>query len=304
MPQAQRHCLWLSFALAAAVFTAVSASAAAKESSASIKEAEQYVAKGDLKAAEIELKNAIRQSPQDPILRARLAQVYLQLGDAGLAEREARAARERNGDEAEYLPILAEALLQQQKFADIPDQIRPGDRPPSLESKVRAALGAAAAGLGDREQAETMWREAIRLDPPAAKPKVQLARFLTKTNPNEADKLIDEAIAANPRSAEFLQVKGDMAQLRGDPTGAVRLFDEALKIDPKNLLAHLSRANLKIAQGQFKAADEDLDPIIKASPNNFMANYLRGLELAKQQNYAEADRTFDRISPAFPAFCA
>src|SRR6266436_2235281 len=302
MPQAQRHCLWLSFALAAAVFTAVSASAAAKESSASIKEAEQYVAKGDLKAAEIELKNAIRQSPQDPILRARLAQVYLQLGDAGLAEREARAARERNGDEADYLPILADALLQQQKFADIPDQIRPGDRPSALESKVRTALGAAAVALGDRQKAEAMWRDAIRLDPAAARPKVQLARFWTKINPEEADKLIDEAIAANPRSAEFLQVKGDMLQLRGNSDGAMRLFDEALKIDPKNLLAHLSRANINISRDNFPAADEDLDPILKAMPNHFTANYLKALELAKKQQYADADRILDRIGSAFPNF--
>src|SRR5882724_7042562 len=197
MPQAQRPCLWRSIALGAAVFTAISVTVAAKESSVSVKEAEQYVAKGDLKAAEIELKNAIRQSPQDPILRARLAQVYLQLGDAALAEREAHSARERNADEAEYLSILAEALLQQQKFADIGDQIQPGDRPPALESKVRTALGAAAAGLGDRDKAEAMWRDAIRLDPPAAKPKVQLARLLTKTSPDEADRLIDEAIAGD-----------------------------------------------------------------------------------------------------------
>ena len=64
---------------------AISATPRAKESSVSVKEAEQYVTKGDLKAAEIELKNAIRQSPQDPTLRARLAQVYLQIGDAALA---------------------------------------------------------------------------------------------------------------------------------------------------------------------------------------------------------------------------
>src|SRR5215468_3412254 len=243
MPQAQSPFPWLSFALAAAVFTAISDPVGAKEASVSVKEAEQYVAKGDLKAAEIELKNAIRHSPQDPILRVRLAQVYLQLGDVGLAEREARAARERNGDEADYLPVLAEALLQQQKFADIPDQIQPGDRPPALESKVRTVVGAAAAGLGDRKKAEAMWRDAIRLDTAAAKPKVQLARLLTKTNPDEADKLVDEAIAANPRSAEPLQAKGDMLQLRGDPKGALRLLDEALKIDSRNVPAHLSRAN-------------------------------------------------------------
>src|SRR5437773_8131702 len=99
MPYAQRRCLWCS--LAFALFTIVCPAAYAKESSASIKDADQYLAKGDLKAAEIELRNAIREAPQDPVLRARLAQIYLQLGDAVAAEREARAAQARDGNEVD-----------------------------------------------------------------------------------------------------------------------------------------------------------------------------------------------------------
>jgi len=302
MPKARRHYLWRFPAFAAVLFTLACLGANAKESSTSMKDAEQYVAKGDLKAAEIELRNAVRQSPQDPVLRARLAQVYLQLGDAVSAEREARAARERGGDEAEYLPILADALLRQGKFADLLDLIQPGERASALESKVRTALGIAAAGLNDRQKAEEMFRDAIRLDPGAASPKIQLARFLTRTKPEEADKLIDEAIATDPHSAEAIRVKGEMLQGRGDQDGAMRLFDEVLKIDPKNLQAHLDRANINIGQGKFETADEDLDPILKATPNNFMANFLRALELSKQHQYATADRIFDRISPAFPRF--
>jgi tetratricopeptide (TPR) repeat protein len=56
---------------------------------------------------------------------------------------------------------------------------------------------------------------------------------LLGTKPDEADKFVDEAIAANPRSAEALQVKGEMLRSRGDQAGALRLFNEALKIDPK-----------------------------------------------------------------------
>jgi hypothetical protein len=59
----------------------------AKDSTAYVKDADQYIV---LKAAELELRNAIRDAPQDPVLRARLAEVYLQLGDALSAEREAR----------------------------------------------------------------------------------------------------------------------------------------------------------------------------------------------------------------------
>jgi cellulose synthase operon protein C len=295
---------WRYAIFAAAIAFLANAVVFAKDSTNSMKEAEQYLANGNLKAAEIELRNAIRETPQDPLLHARLASVYLRLGDAVSAEREARTARDRNGNEADYLPVLADALLHQEKFADLVDLVKPGDRDPVLESKIRTALGTAAAGLNDRARAETLLREAIKLDPAAVKPKIQLARLLTGIKPAEADKIIDEAIAADPHSAEALQVKGEMLRSRGDQQGAIRLFDQALNIDPKNVLTHLSRANVNIALGNYKAADEDLDPVLKASPNNFMANYLRGLELAKQQKYAEADRIFDRISPGFPMLWA
>jgi putative PEP-CTERM system TPR-repeat lipoprotein len=295
---------WRRIVVAGALAALAWSAAYAKDSPTSVKEAEQYIAKGDLKAAEIELRDGVRDAPRDPVLRARLAEVYLQEGDAQSAEREARAARERNGNEADYLPVLAGSLLRQEKFTDLVNLVQPGDRDPVLESKIRTALGVATAGLHDQAKAETLLSEAISLDPKAALPKIQLARLLTKTKPAEADKLIDEAIAANPRSTEALQVKGEMLRSRGDQEGAVRLFDEALKIDPKNISAHLSRADVNIALGKYPAADADLDPILKADPNQFMANYLRGLELAKQQKYAEADRIFDRISPGFATYWA
>jgi putative PEP-CTERM system TPR-repeat lipoprotein len=301
MSQTQRRFLW-RFVAFAALTAIASPGATAKESSAPVKDAEQYLVKGDLRAAEIELRNAVRQSPENPVIRARLAQVYLELGNPMSAEREARAARERNGDESDYLIILANALLRQAKFADLLDLVQPDDRTPAFESQVRTALGTAAAGLEDRNKAEAMFREAIRLDPGAVKPKVQLARLLSGSNPEAADKLIDEAIAADPRSAENLQIKGEMLRIRGDADGAMHFFDEAINIDPKNLPARLSRANINVGQGKFKEADEDLDPILKTVPNNFMANYLRALELAKQKQFASADRIFDRISPAFARF--
>jgi putative PEP-CTERM system TPR-repeat lipoprotein len=304
MPQGHSRCSWRSVVFASAVAIFASPAVYAKDSTVSIKDAEQYVAKGNLKAAEIELRNAIREAPEDAVLHARLADIYLQLADPAAAEREARAALEHNGDEADYITVLIDALLRQDKFADLLDLVKPGDRTPALESKVKTALGTAEAGLRDRDQAEKLLREAVKLDPSAVRPKIQLARLLTGTKPEEADNFIDEVIAANPRSAEALQVKGEMLRSRGDQDGAIRLFDEALKIDPKNTLAHLSRANINIALGKYKVADEDLDPILKAAPNNLMANYLRGSELAKKQDYAAADRIFDRISPAFSVFWA
>ena len=304
MADGKRRYPWPQMVVAGALAALAGSAAYAKDSPTSVKEAEQYLAKGDLKAAEIALHTAIRDAPQDPVLRAHLAEVYLQEGDLQSAEREASAARERNGNEADYLPVLADVLLRQDKYAELINLVQPGDRDPVLESKVRTALGVAAVGLRDQAKAETLLGEAIKLDPGAEKPKMRLAQLLNGSKPAEADKLIDEAINANPGSAEALQVKGEMRHSRGDQEGAMKLFEKALKIDPNNIWAHLGRANVNIALDKYKAADEDIDPILKADPNQLMANYLRGLELAKQKNYAGADRILDRISPGFAGFWA
>ena len=88
----------------------------AKTEDAYVGSAQSYIEKGNLKAAEIELRNAVRQSPQDAHLHALLAQVYLKLGEFASAEREARSARDLNGSEQEYLLTLAEAMGRLARF--------------------------------------------------------------------------------------------------------------------------------------------------------------------------------------------
>src|SRR5207249_8994238 len=178
----QRH----GWVLGGALFAIVAVTSAcplqspaqAKEAQAYLDTAQGYVAKGNLKAAEIELRNAAREAPQDAHVHALLAQVYLRLGDVKAAEREARSARDLKGEEADYLFPLADALLAQGKFADIAAQIKPGNRAPELESKVRVILSMAAAGVRDPVKTEALLREAISLDDKAPGPKVALARVL------------------------------------------------------------------------------------------------------------------------------
>ncbi len=45
-----------------------------------------------------------------------------------------------------------------------------------------------------------MMTDAIRLDPNALPPKITLARLLAATNPAGANKLLDQALAIDPRS--------------------------------------------------------------------------------------------------------
>jgi putative PEP-CTERM system TPR-repeat lipoprotein len=302
MPHACRNPSNFRAAIVAAALIAAAPVAEAAQTPASVKTADQYIASGNPKAAIIELRNAVREMPDDAQLRVRLARLYLQTGDPVSAEREARAAREHNSAEADYLPVLAESLLRQGKFGELSDLVRPGNRPAVLESQVRWALGMAAAGVHENGKAQTLLQDAIRLDPKAVAPKIAMARLLAVSQPTQADKLLDEVLTADPRSVEALEVKGELARAQGNPKDAMSHFDAALQINPNNVVVRLSRASLNIAQGNYKAADADLDQVQKTNPDSFMVGYLRALEAAKQGQYAAADRIFDHLSPMFPRY--
>jgi hypothetical protein len=59
-----------------------------------------------------------------------------------------------------------------------------------------------------------MQRDPVRLDPSAVKPKIQLAQLLNAKDPAQADKLIDETVAADPNSVEALQVNRERLRAR------------------------------------------------------------------------------------------
>src|SRR5438270_1305596 len=214
-----------------------------KDAQSYVGNAQSYAAKGDLKAAEIELRNAVREAPQDAHIHAMLAQIYLTLGEFRSAEREARTARDLKADEADYILTLAEAMSRQGKFAEIAAQINTGQRAPELESKLRLILAKAAANLGDRVKAETLLREAVAADQGAPGPKIALATWLLSNNLEEAGKLVQEVLANEPRSADAIVLQGEILVKQGKIDEAVERFDKALEIDPNNLNAHLNRAN-------------------------------------------------------------
>jgi cellulose synthase operon protein C len=275
--------------------------AAAKSSQEFMNNAQQFVAKGDLAAALIELRNAEREAPQDPSIHLRLAAIYLRMAKNPEAEREAKTAGTLGAQEPEYLPLQLNAMLRQRKYGDLLSGIPAGDRAPAVESQVREARAFAYMGIGDNDQALANLREAVRLDPDSPAPKLALARMLmaTKGTP-DADVLVDEVLAKDPHSARALGLKAEILQQNGDFDGALQKLNETLAIDPNNLMAHIDRAKLYLLRQDRTNADKDLDPILAVSPNYPVANYLRALELAQAKQYAKAEDILTKISPALP----
>ncbi len=76
-----------------------------------VKSAEEYLSENDVSAAVIELKNAIKEDPQQALPRFMLGEIHLSEGRFANAEKEFSRALEYGYDPNVVLPLLARSLL-------------------------------------------------------------------------------------------------------------------------------------------------------------------------------------------------
>jgi len=253
--------------------------------------------KGDLKAAQIELRNAVRADPQSGEAHYWLGRVTFELGDPVASEREASAARERGFDPHQAVPLLAQALLAQNKFDELLTTLKPEGRDPALDAAILVSRGYAEIGLKRPEDAQKSFAQAEQVAPNAVEPLLADARLaIARADLAGAQTKIDRAIEAQPKSAEALLAKAQLMRLKNDLPGAIAILDELIIDQPSVVQARLDRASLELASGKTEAAQGDLDVVLKGSPGNVQAVYLRAVMEAQARNYKAADTDLDHIT--------
>ena len=88
-------------------------------------EGKRLLQKGDIRGAQIALRNAVRDEPKNAEAHFRLAVIHLTLGDAAAAEKEIRLARELGYDARQTLPLFNQTMLTQGKFRPLLEELKP-----------------------------------------------------------------------------------------------------------------------------------------------------------------------------------
>jgi putative PEP-CTERM system TPR-repeat lipoprotein len=253
--------------------------------------------KGDLKAAQIDLRNAVRADPQNAEAHYWLGRINFELGDPVASQREAIAARDRGFDPHQAVPLLAQALLAQNKFEELLQTLKPEGKDPALDAAILVSRGYAEVGLKRPEDAQKSFAEAEQVAPNAVEPLLADARLaVARADLAKAQAKIDRAIEAQPKSAEALLAKAQLLRLKNDIPGAIAVLDELITEQPSVLQARLDRASLELAAGKIEAAQGDLDVVMKGSPGNVQGIYLRAVMEAQARNYKAADADLERIT--------
>ena len=256
---------------------------------------------GDLRTARIDLRNVVRADPQNAEAHFLLGRVSLNLGDPVAAEREARAAKDRGFDADQGVPLLAQALLAQQKFNDLLNDLQPTGKDAELNASILVARGYAQLGLKDADQAQASFALAEQTAPNSVEPLLASARLLASRGDLEgAQAKIERALNTQPKSTAALLANAEILRGKGDFTGALSVLDQLIMDQPGNVTGLIDRAGLLIATEKLDKAKADLDTVLKVAPRDVQAIYLTAVMQVELKDYKTADSTLDKISAFVP----
>ncbi|WP_310446489.1 XrtA/PEP-CTERM system TPR-repeat protein PrsT [Thiobacillus sp.] len=271
-PPASR--LLLALILGASLLTACGG----EDSATLVKEAQLKIAAGDIKAATIQLKNAIDQDDNNAEARFELGKLYLAQLDLASAEKEFRRAREAGIAAGTVNPLIARTLLMQQEYQRILDELpAPGDS--SNEAATLLALRATAElGLRQADDARNTLKRAQQIAPDNPWVHLALAQLaLADRDLALAMQETDQALRLDPKHEDALIMKGDLLRASGQETEAIAAYREVIRLNPQNSNTRLALAGIAIKQNQLSEARKHVDAALKITPNSLQARYTEAL---------------------------
>jgi tetratricopeptide (TPR) repeat protein len=186
-------------------------------------------------AAETILAESARRNPGSPQVLAALADTRIRLGDwAGAEEIGAALARLEDGQ--------------------------------SLADRVRAASLSA---QGRVEESAQLLRNLAEADPSLADDVLTtlVLNYMRAGQGDEAKRVIDEALAQNPRDPRALLLRAEMSAVQGDLVGAKASVAEVLAIDPDGEAGNLAMIRLHIVSGELDEAESRARAAIDRVPD-------------------------------------
>ncbi|WP_292044048.1 XrtA/PEP-CTERM system TPR-repeat protein PrsT [Massilia sp. UBA6681] len=293
--------LKLSAALLSSAFLMAGLSACSNNQSTEtlLAEAKQYQQKGDLKAAMIQLKNAVAKSPEDAEARIQLGMLHLETGDAVSADKELRKARSLGAEAGRVLPLLGKANMLQGRAKELLDDISADQAKGS--APLLSLRGDALLVTGKPDEAKAAFEAALAIDPNLGSAYLGLARHAMLNDDRAgAERLLAEALAKDLKNPDVWMAQGSMLRMNNKADEAVAAYDEALKLKPNHRDAFIEKAYVEIGRGKFPAAKLAVEGAEKAAPGNLLVVYVRALYEFSQGKYAVAQESLQKILKVAP----
>ena len=263
--------------------------------------ARRLMAKNDVRAAQIELRKAVRDNPKNAEAHWRLGTVQLQLGDPVAAEKELKEARAAGYPAVSVVPLLARAYLAQNKLKELLAEFTGNDLPPAEHASVLISRGLAQIGLKDIAAAAASLDQAQKLAPDNVDAAIAQARVAALRNePDKALAQLDHAIKVDPKSVDAWLFRAAIERTIGKNDLALAALDKAVELAPTNTNIRLQRASVYLSENMNDKAASDVAIVIKAEPKNPVAIYFSAVLDVRASKWQDANTKLSMIPTALP----
>jgi cellulose synthase operon protein C len=276
------------------------------------KKAREQMSKGETATAEITLKNAIQTNPNDPDLRAALAQVSLLQGRFQSAESDIRKAisdakpdsKSLNG----YSQSLFETLTAAGEYSKLLEATTAALAKSDLDKEFKAStllyLGRANAALGKPDDAKRNFKEALALTPDSARGKALLIAVDVASSANiETSKPAFNALLTSaPDNFEVQVLAGYFYRAEGNLSKSKEALKKAIEQKPYDFDQRSSLVKTLIDLREFDDATKEVQALAKLAPNKAFVGYLASLVAFEQGDLIKAKETMLPVVEALPNY--
>jgi putative PEP-CTERM system TPR-repeat lipoprotein len=269
--------------------------ACAPKGEALYQRASESLEKGDARAAAIDLKNLVKDEPENARARALLARAYAESGDIQGADIEARKASSLGASPAETLVPDCMLLVATASYSKALEQCRSEGAAAADKPDLEVVQGKALLGLERAPEAKARFVAALKSEPGNLEAILGLARATFVAEGIDAAMAVFDAAPESAKSKPaFLATRGALEMQGGKFSNAEQSFSAALKVKEKSdagnarLTSLAGLAEAQIRQGKVKEAGETADKLLKSAPDNPYAKTLRAQIAAAAGDYDQA----------------
>ncbi len=242
-----------------------------------------HQSEGRLRAASIELRNALQAEPNMAEARLRLGEIHFAFGSYEGAAKEIERARSLGASGMRVFSTLGRSWLKRGEFENVLEKISEQDaKNLSDRAEILTLHGEAKLALGAREEAVRLLNEARLLDRSLVSPIAALTVLaLDKGDVEGAEALLAEARENHPTAPEVDRIEGDLAFRINAFERSLAAYRRFVEKRPHNLFDQIPLAGALVATDNDQEAIEVLDKVLKALPKHGTANYFRAMAAYK-----------------------
>lgn len=255
-----------------------------------LESAKGYLAKDDLNAASIQLKNALQENANLAEARFLLGKVNLEQGDVPGAVKELQRALDLGYAREPVIPLLARARVRAAEFdgvlADFGAE-RLSD--PVGQASLLGAIGDAHMGKANVAEALKAFEAALALradDEVAAIGRVRAQLF--SGEPAKAEESARKLVADQPLLADAHAALAEVLQFQGKPDESVKALEDALRLRPDAIAYHYALVSQLFQLERQDEAVARFEAMKKVAPGHPSTRYLQAFIDLRANRLTEA----------------